>query len=127
LDKNKKMASTVVNVKVKYIRPKYSNLQEWIADSKNIYIGRRGIIILEKKRFPESNSIFCNPYKIGKDGTREDVLMKYENYIREKLANSSSFCDEFKKLKGKTLGCWCKPERCHGDILLQIINERTDV
>lgn len=117
------MASIVVNVKVKYIRPKYSTLREWINDSKNIYIGRRGVILLEKKRFPESNSIFCNPYKIGKDGTREDVLVKYENYIREKIAEDSSFSEELKNLKGKTLGCWCKPDKCHGDILLKLINE----
>lgn len=117
------MASIVVNVKVKYIRPKYSTLREWINDSKNIYIGRRGVILLEKKRFPESNSIFCNPYKIGKDGTREDVLVKYESYIRKKLAEDSSFSEELKNLKGKTLGCWCKPDKCHGDILLQILNE----
>lgn len=121
------MASIVVNVKVKYIRPKYSTLREWINDSKNIYIGRRGVILLEKKRFPESNSIFCNPYKIGKDGTREEVLVKYESYIRKKLAEDSSFSEELKKLKGKTLGCWCKPDKCHGDILLQILNERESV
>jgi hypothetical protein len=27
------------------------------------------------------------------------------------------------KLKGKNLGCWCKPDKCHGDILLEIINK----
>ena len=24
---------------------------------------------------------------------------------------------------GKTLGCWCKPEKCYGDILVKIIEE----
>ena len=28
-----------------------------------------------------------------------------------------------KKLKNKVLGCWCKPDKCHGDILIKILNE----
>ena len=31
--------------------------------------------------------------------------------------------NELKAMKGKNLGCWCKPEACHGDILLDIINK----
>lgn len=27
------------------------------------------------------------------------------------------------ELKGKILGCWCKPGQCHGDILLKVANE----
>ena len=34
----------VVNVKVKYIRPKYQNLSEWINDPNNEYIGRASIV-----------------------------------------------------------------------------------
>jgi hypothetical protein len=25
-------------------------------------------------------------------------------------------------LGGKNLGCWCKPDRCHGDAILQVAN-----
>ena len=25
-------------------------------------------------------------------------------------------------MKRKNLGCWCHPEYCHGDILLELIN-----
>ena len=28
------------------------------------------------------------------------------------------------ELRGKTLGCWCAPKPCHGDVLLEIANER---
>lgn len=31
---------SVVNVKVGNIRPKYSNLREWMEDPTNVYIGR---------------------------------------------------------------------------------------
>lgn len=30
--------------------------------------------------------------------------------------------DDLLKLNGKTLGCWCKPDACHGDILIELIN-----
>lgn len=47
----------------------------------------------------------------------------YESYIKDKIKQNPSLIDELKKMKGKRLGCWCKPEPCHGDILLKIINE----
>jgi len=110
---------SVVNVKVKYIRPKYDNLKEWMEDSQNVYIGRRGIVFIDKERFPKIDSPFANPFKIEKDGTREEVIKKYREYILKKFT-----VDEIRfKLEGKKLGCWCHPESCHGDVLLQIINE----
>ncbi len=116
----------VVNCKVKYIRPQYNNLEEWTKDDNNVYIGRGGIVFIKGKRFPPKASIFCNPFVIDKDGNREEVLIKYEEYIREKLKGAEAgkdpiFKDELMKLKGKNLGCWCKPEKCHGDILLKFI------
>ena len=109
---------SVVNVKVKYLRPKYNNLKEWMEDSNNVYIGRAGIVFVENERFPKTASKFCNPFKIGKDGTREEVVEKYEEHIR-KIATK----EEILELKNKNLGCWCKPESCHGDILLKLIEE----
>ena len=52
---------------------------------------------------------------------RENCLIEYEEYIREKIKKEG--IEELKKLKGKVLGCWCKPEKCHGDILLKLIEE----
>ena len=28
-----------------------------------------------------------------------------------------------KGVKGKRLGCWCKPNKCHGDIIIKLLNE----
>ena len=28
--------------------------------------------------------------------------------------------NDLHELEGKTLGCWCKPEKCHGDILIKL-------
>lgn len=115
---------SVENVKVEYIRKKgYKNLKEWINDENNIYIGRAGVVFIEKQRYPKESSIFCNPYKIGKDGNRENVIKMYKNYILSKIDNSEEFKNKLLQLKGKNLGCWCYPEACHGDILLDIINQ----
>ena len=105
----------VVNVKVAHIRPKYANLKAWMADPDNVYIGRGGIVFIDGERFPKTASKWANPYKVGaKDGTREEVIEKYKEYAK-KYSTS-----ELLSLQGKTLGCWCKPESCHGDWLAQL-------
>jgi len=114
---------SIVNCKVKYIRPQYDNLKEWTENSNNIYIGRAGIVFINKERFPKKASIFANPYKIDKNTSREEVLEKYKKYIIEKILNDKSFYLELLKLRGKNLGCWCHPDPCHGDILLELIEK----
>lgn len=54
-----------------------------------------------------------NPFIIGKDGTRDEVIQKFECWIVEQEHLMSALGE----LKGKKLGCWCKPGKCHGDIL----------
>lgn len=113
-------STNIVNCKVGFIRPEYNNLKEWIDDKKNVYIGRKGVVFVDGKRFPEENSIFANPYKVGKDGTREVVIDKYKKYIEEKMKTDKTLVSELKLLKGKNLGCWCYPEKCHGNVLVEL-------
>jgi hypothetical protein len=85
-------------------------------DFYDIYIGRKTAM------FPTSK--WACPYHIGKDGSRTEVMKKYEDYIR----NNPILMSEITELQGKSLGCWCKspdnPNRmCHGDILVKILNE----
>ena len=63
-----------------------------------------------------------SPFRIGKDGSREDVIQKYRDWI---LANSNLMAQLPLELKGKTLGCWCKPNACHGDVLAELADEAT--
>ena len=120
---------SVVNCKVKYIRPKYNNLKEWMNDPNNVYIGRAGVVFItneetgNKERFPKSSSEFANPFKVGKDGTREEVIEKYKNYITKKLEEDILLQEELLKMKSKHLGCWCAPEPCHGNILLELLSD----
>ena len=66
----------VVSVKVNNIRPQYKNLEERMKDENNVYIGRKGVVFINNKRFPHDNSIWSNPYKIDKNNTRNDVIEK---------------------------------------------------
>lgn len=50
--------------------------------------------------------------------TREEAIEKY----REWILKQPELLNDLKELKGKTLGCWCKPQACHGDILVELIN-----
>ena len=57
-----------------------------------------------------------NPFTIGKDGTREQVIEKYKEWVQ----HQSDLMNSLGELKGKVLGCWCKPKKCHGDILVEL-------
>ena len=57
-----------------------------------------------------------NPFEIGKDGSREEVIAKYRDYIMLK----PELLAALPELKGKVLGCWCSPLACHGDVLAEL-------
>ena len=62
-----------------------------------------------------------NPFKVGRDGTRVEVISKYRSRIINILQSTDShYIDE---LKGKDLVCWCAPLPCHADILLELANK----
>lgn len=75
----------------------------------DIYIGRR--------------SKWGNPYVVNEDGTREEVIDKYEKYVRDQ----PNLMAALPELKGKVLGCWCAPKSCHGDVLVKLIAEMKGV
>lgn len=61
-----------------------------------------------------------NPYKVDKRLSRLGAIELYKRHV----ANDPAFQRAVKKeLKGKKLGCFCKPLPCHGDILAAIADE----
>ncbi|MFF2053745.1 DUF4326 domain-containing protein [Leifsonia sp. NPDC058194] len=65
----------------------------------DVYIGR--------------GSIWGNPFVIGRDGDRAEVIRKYEAY----LASRPELIARLPELRGKRIGCFCAPQACHGDVL----------
>lgn len=67
-----------------------------------------------------------NPYVIGVDGTREEVIAKYKKWLEEvALVDFAAYGNVViaTELKGKDLVCWCSPKACHADVLLEIANQ----
>jgi hypothetical protein len=52
--------------------------------------------------------------------SREEAVQRYEEWL---LSHPELVKAAKEELKGKVLGCWCKPYACHGDILLKVANE----
>lgn len=67
-------------------------------------------------------SIFGNHFKIGIDGNREEVIEKYRAYFYKRLESDRHFKLEVLSLRGKVLGCFCKPLPCHGDVIVEYLN-----
>ena len=88
------MKTTVVNLR----KEKY-----------DVYIGR--------------GSIFGNPYRMYREDMREEVISKYALYFYNRIKTDENFYHEVCKLKGKILGCFCKPLNCHGDVITDYINK----
>ena len=124
-------------MKVKHIRPQYSDLKECIQDPVNAYIGRFGGSVRERNplRYPPQNSEWANRFKISKHGDRDKVLQLYEGHIEQKLLVDEGLEKKLMGLRGKQLGCWCvdapttsaeENAVCHGQILLQMIKKAGD-
>jgi hypothetical protein len=56
-----------------------------------------------------------------------------EHHVESKAAAIDAYRDyilsrpdllaDLAELEGKTLGCWCRPGRCHGDVLVELISQ----
>ncbi|MBC8428499.1 DUF4326 domain-containing protein [bacterium] len=104
----------VISVKVTNLRKLgYDNIREWLEDETNIYIGRGLRIFINKKPFYIKQSKWRNPFIVKEHG-RENCILLYEEWIMK-----SGLINDIEELRNKTLGCWCKPDKCHGDILVK--------
>ena len=74
----------------------------------DIYIGRAFA------EFAESE--WHNPFRIRPGFGRKEVIQEFKAYL---LAHPELMV-KLKDVKGKTLGCWCKPKACHGDVIAEL-------
>ena len=89
--------------------PKVYNQRNRLFRSLNgVYVGRgRG-------------SRWGNPFREGRDGTREEAIAKFEEYAIKRLGREPNWLEP---LRGKDLICWCAPKPCHADVLLRLANK----
>lgn len=58
-----------------------------------------------------------NPFRIGPDDERAEVIERYRCWLWRQIKSGRIKLPELAALDGKTLGCWCAPEPCHGEVL----------
>ena len=91
---------------------------------------RRGITIVNRRNgrvagvYVGRPSIFGNPYAIGPDGSRHDVVAKYRVWLREQYRHDGAIRRALRKLAIRyitdgqlTLVCWCAPQACHAEVI----------
>lgn len=66
----------------------------------------------------DRRSKWGNPFHITATYTREQSIERYREYI----TSNRELKGCLHELKGKRLGCWCKPLACHGDVLVSIVD-----
>lgn len=59
-----------------------------------------------------------NPFIIGRDGTRNEVVAKYRHWLWQQMQSDPSMLRLVAELAGRDLVCWCAPLPCHGDVLV---------
>ena len=69
----------------------------------DVYIGRPGP--------------WGNPFRLEGEAARGSTLATYRVWLWEQIRNGNITVADLAGLDGKTLGCWCAPRPCHGDVL----------
>ena len=106
--------TSIINIKkANLVKLGYKDLEDWISYPDHIYIGRNMDMYVKGS----TQSKWYNPFTVKKHG-RSGCLKMYREYIE----SNQELLDQLSELEGKTLGCWCAPEACHGDILIELIN-----
>ena len=81
-----------------------------------VYIGRA----FTRGRYRLVESRWKNPFEIVRDGTRAEVIAKHRAW----LCDQADLMAALPELRGHDLVCWCAPDACHGDTLIQMANAR---
>ena len=89
------MSTTVVNL----YKEKY-----------DVYIGRAG---------KGQDGTFGNPFN---SSNRDENIARFEDYFYQRLKTDREFRYKVHQLKDKRLGCFCKPQSCHGDVIARYLN-----
>ena len=84
-------------------------------------------VVVNKRKAPFDvyigrGSIWGNPYHVEEYG-RDGCIDLYRTYIIKRLETEPGLLDQLLALKGARLGCYCKPARCHGDVLVELLQK----
>lgn len=103
----------------------------WQKDPNCVFIMRRRDLKWGDHVFLPSQGRFGNPFVIGKDGDRADVINQFKAWLPKWLADLYTVdpkirdreVEAIRNLQGKDLVCCCAPQACHGDVLAYVASE----
>jgi ribonuclease HI len=87
----------------------------------DVYIGRAG---------KGHDGYFGNPHPIGYcsickfSHDRAGCIAAFKKDFLERVARDAEYRQRVLKLKGKRLGCFCKPAACHGDVYVEWLSNQ---
>jgi len=87
----------------------------------DVYVGRAVPTYYDARI--QAGSEFANPFSINDRVTRDQAIEQYREHIISKLKKNPKLRNRLMQMEGKKLGCWCSPRRCHGDVLVELIEE----
>ena len=98
----------------------YDNLEQWLEDPHNVYVGHNMVYVAGARQHEFANRFFVKKYG------RDECLRKYEAWLVEVIQDPEVKA-RFESLRKKTIGCWCKAdEACHADVIIRLLGEADD-
>lgn len=79
----------------------------------DVYIGRPG---------KGQDGYFGNPYRVSQGEPHGSTLHRFRLYFMTRIETDPEFKRRIESLRGKRLGCFCKPKPCHGDVIADYLN-----
>ena len=89
-----------------------------------------GIVYVGRRCQGWQGSVLGNPFRIGVDGNREEVIRKYQDWLKKKLETDPRVQSAIMNLvwmlyggERVRLGCWCAPLPCHAEVIKSVVVE----
>lgn len=80
----------------------------------DVYIGRGSVWGNDYSHLPETKA----SHKVD---TRDEAVESYRGQLWDSIRSGRITIEMLKSLDGKRLGCFCKPQSCHGDIIVKAV------
>jgi hypothetical protein len=121
---NPRPFGSVCNMCSLKVKPKTTVLNVYHGKQSDVYIGRAG---------HGQDGYFGNIHPVGNPcpkckatHTQEEAVEAYRADFLVRIEKDPVFKKKVLELCGKTLGCFCKPKQCHGDVLAEYVNTHDD-
>jgi len=95
-----------------------------VVSVRRLVVGQRGITYVGRSCMGWRASALGNPFRIGADGDRKEVIEKYRVWLYGQVKMKGAAYLELMRLVKRyqrnediVLGCWCYPEQCHAEVI----------